>query len=87
MSEPDGGSIRWTHDNQTVAYVNVQPKPNIWLQPLDGSAPRQLTHFTDGRQIPDFAWSQDGSRLAIVRATSTTDIVLFKGIRAHPRTN
>jgi serine/threonine protein kinase len=79
MSEPDGGAIRWTPDNQAVAYVNVQSKPNIWLQPLSGS-PRQLTHFTDGRDIPDFAWSHDGSRLAIERVTSTTDIVLYKGL-------
>jgi eukaryotic-like serine/threonine-protein kinase len=77
MSEPDGGAIRWM-DNQAVAYVNVQSKPNIWLQPLDDSPPRQLTHFTDGRRIPDFAWSRDGSRLAIARANITTDVVLFK---------
>ncbi|HEX5109890.1 MAG TPA: protein kinase [Vicinamibacterales bacterium] len=86
-SEPDGGAIRWTPDNRAVAYVNVQSKPNIWLQPLNDSAPYQLTHFTDGRQIPDFAWSRDGNRLAILRATSTTDIVLFKRLRRSPSTD
>jgi Tol biopolymer transport system component len=82
MTEPDGGPIRWTTDSKGIAYVNVAPRPNIWIQPVDGSAPRQFTRFTDGRSIPDFAWSRDGARLAIVRATSSTDIVLFKGLRS-----
>ena len=43
--------------------------------------PRQLTHFSDNRQIADFAWSRDGKRLAIARATVTNDIVLIKGLR------
>jgi Tol biopolymer transport system component len=73
--------IRWAPDGSGLAYVNVEPQPNIWVQPLNGSPPRQLTHFTDGRGIYDFAWSRDGSRLAIVRATITTDIILFKGLR------
>jgi hypothetical protein len=50
------------------------------VQPLDGGAPRQLTHFAD-RTIADFAWSRDGTRLAVARATVTNDIVLFKGLR------
>jgi hypothetical protein len=40
-----------------------------------------LTHFTDGRTILDFAWSRDGRRLAIVRATIANDIVLLKGFQ------
>ena len=44
-------------------------------------APYQLTHFTDGRTITDFAWSHDGKRLAIARSVTTNDIVLFKGLR------
>jgi hypothetical protein len=51
------------------------------VQPLDGSARRQLTHFADDRTITDFAWSRDGRRLAISRNTVTNDIVLFKGLR------
>jgi hypothetical protein len=48
---------------------------------LDGKPPRQLTHFTDDRQIADAAWSRDGKRLAIARTTTTTDIVLFRGLK------
>jgi serine/threonine protein kinase/Tol biopolymer transport system component len=74
------GRIRWTRDGRAIAYIR-EPPSNIWIQPLDGSPPRQLTHFTDGRQILDFAWSRDGARLAIARATTRTDIVLFRGLR------
>jgi Tol biopolymer transport system component len=80
-SNDRGGRIRWTRDGRGIAYVRAEPQPNIWIQPLDGSPLTRLTHFTDGRQILDFAWSRDGARLAIARATTTTDIVLFRGLR------
>jgi hypothetical protein len=32
-------------------------------------------------KILDFAWSRDGKRLAIARATTTTDIILFRGVK------
>jgi Tol biopolymer transport system component len=79
-----GRVIRWTPDGRAVAYVTSDPQPNIWIEPLDGSPPRQLTRFTDARGIEDFAWSPDGSRLAVVRSTASTDIVLFRGLRPAP---
>jgi Tol biopolymer transport system component len=79
-SDPEGGAVRWAPGGG-IAYVKRTPQPNIWIQPLNGAAPQQLTHFSDGRAIPDFAWSRDGARLAIVRLRSTTDIVLYKGLR------
>ncbi len=79
--ELGGAAMRWAPDGRGIAYVNAEPQPNIWIQPLDGSEPRPFTRFTDGRQIPDFAWSDDGARLAIVRATTSTDIVLFRGLQ------
>jgi len=54
------------------------------VQPLSGAPPRQLSRFADGRAILDFAWSRDGARLAIARAKTTTDIVLFRGLRRRP---
>ena len=74
-----GGRPRWTPDGRGIAYVG--PQSNLWVQPLDGKPLRQLTHFADGRPIADFAWSRDGKRLAIARATLANDIVLFKGLR------
>jgi Tol biopolymer transport system component len=75
-----GGRLRWTTDSGGIAYVNMQSQPNLWVQPLSGQ-PRQLSHFADGRAILDFAWSRDGARLAVARARTTTDIVLFRGVR------
>ena len=66
VSDPEGGAVRWAPGGG-IAYVKQAPQPNIWIQPLNGAPPQQLTHFSDGRAIPDFAWSRDGARLAIVR--------------------
>jgi Tol biopolymer transport system component len=80
MHPPSTGSLRWMPDGRGIAYIDAETGSNLWVQPLDGSSPHQLTHFTD-RTITDFAWSHDGTRLAISRATTTNDIVLFKGLR------
>lgn len=74
-------SVRWTPDGQGIAYVDGDTQTNLWVQPLDGAPAHQLTHFTDGRTIPSFAWSRDGKRLAVARETVTNDIVLFKGLK------
>ena len=70
-------AVSWTPDGRGVAYAS---DGNLWVQPLSGGAPRQLTRFTDGRPIRSFAWSRDGQRLAITRSTVTNDIVLFEGL-------
>jgi hypothetical protein len=62
----------------------MQSQPNLWVQPVSGAPPHQLSHFADGRAILDFAWSRDGTRLAVARAKTTTDIVLFRGLRGRP---
>jgi Tol biopolymer transport system component len=73
---------KWMPDGSGVAGFNPsQPRLNLWVQPLDGKPAYQLTRFNDPRPIVDFTWSHDGKRLAIARATSTSDIVLFKGLR------
>ena len=70
--------LGWTPDGRGVAYAS---DGNIWVQPLGGGVPRQLTHFTDRRPIQCFGWSRDGKRLALTRSTQTNDIVLFKGLK------
>jgi Tol biopolymer transport system component len=77
---------RWMPDGQALAYVDPKAQSDLWAQPLDGSAPRQLTHFpTDGHQIVDFDWSADGKRLAVARIRIVSDIVLFRGFRPSSR--
>jgi hypothetical protein len=73
------GRIRFTPDGRGVAFKDPT-NVNVMAQPFDGRPAYPVTHFTSG-DILDFAWSADGARLAIVRATTTNDIVLFRGLR------
>jgi hypothetical protein len=62
--------------------VDPVTRADLWIQPLDGGAPRQLTRFEDdARVIADFAWSGNGARLAVARAVTTNDIILFRGLQ------
>ena len=70
----------WTPDGRGFAYRNPQQPANIWAQPIDGGPARPLTHFTDGR-LTGFAWSPDGTRLVVSRATILSDLVLIKGFK------
>jgi Tol biopolymer transport system component len=71
--------LRFTPDGRGIAYIDGT-LTNIWVQPLDGSAPRPLTNFTD-QTVADFAWSPSGKRLAIARAHAVNDVVLFRGVK------
>jgi Tol biopolymer transport system component len=53
---------------------------NLWQQPLDGSAGRQMTSFK-AEHIWDYHWSADGSRLAIVRGHTDSDVVLMRDMQ------
>jgi Tol biopolymer transport system component len=62
-----------------LAYVDSRGGvSNIWVQPLDGSPPLQLSDFKDER-IDSFDWSPDGRYLAVVRSIETSDVVLIEG--------
>jgi eukaryotic-like serine/threonine-protein kinase len=50
---------------------------NLWLQPLDGSPGRQITHF-QSEQINGYAWSPDGKSIALIRRHDAADVVLLK---------
>jgi Tol biopolymer transport system component len=79
LAAPVVTRLRWTPDGLGIAYAG--PGSNLWVLPLDGKPSRQLTRFTDTRTIVDFAWSRDGKRLAVARATVKDDIVLFSGLQ------
>jgi Tol biopolymer transport system component len=69
------GAARWMPDGRAIAYV-CDRGMNLCTLPLDDRSPQQLTRFTD-RTIASFAFSHDGTQLAITRTTTTSDIVLF----------
>jgi serine/threonine protein kinase/Tol biopolymer transport system component len=73
--------VRWTPDGRGLAYVdNPGGVSNIWMQPIDGGKPVQLTDFkTD--MIFGFNWSPDARQLGLVRGVVTSDVVLFSDIK------
>ncbi|MGH9491346.1 MAG: protein kinase domain-containing protein, partial [Terriglobales bacterium] len=63
---PGGRGITGVHDRNGAA--------NIWLYPLNGGPPKQITHFHD-MLIAAYSWSPDG-QLAVSRIRVSTDAVL-----------
>jgi hypothetical protein len=50
---------------------------SLWLQPLDGSHGKEITNFKS-ELIMDFKWSFDGSKLALTRGHTDSDVVLIR---------
>jgi eukaryotic-like serine/threonine-protein kinase len=74
---PNFGPIRWVPGGRSIAFINnVHGVSNLWVQPLAGGPPKQLTRFQSGR-IFSFAWSPKGD-LALARGSSSSDVVLIK---------
>jgi Tol biopolymer transport system component/DNA-binding winged helix-turn-helix (wHTH) protein len=75
-SVPRRAFLVWTHDGQSLAYIkNDSSISNLWLLPLNGGEPKQITNF-DSNQIFNFAISTDG-RLALSRGNEKSDVVLI----------
>jgi len=70
--------VRFAPEGNAVVYkVREKGVDNLWLQPLNGSAYRQLTHFTAER-ISMYEFSADGSQIAIERGHNESDAVLLR---------
>ena len=67
--------LRSSADSKSLTYVdNRGGFENIWAQPIDGSAAKQVTDFRD-RDIFSFDWSRDGN-LVTSKGMITSDVVL-----------
>jgi Tol biopolymer transport system component/DNA-binding winged helix-turn-helix (wHTH) protein len=70
--------VRWVPGGWGLAYVDTSGGvSNVWVQPLDGGHPWQLSNFKSER-IDSFEWSPDGRWLAAVRGSETSDVVLMQ---------
>ncbi len=84
---PGDRAPRWSPDGQTLAFLRgpaspVEPKTHaereagktvaqLWLLPLAGGEPHQLTHLRRGAGVA--AWSPDGSSIIFSAATGKAD--------------
>jgi Tol biopolymer transport system component len=68
--------VRWADDHTLLFKKTVNGVANLWKQPLDGSAPSQVTHYADS-DIFDFDVSRDGKWLLLSRGNTLSDVVLI----------
>jgi len=75
------GSVQFTPDRKAIGYpIRENGVDNLWLQPLDGSNGHQITNFKSDR-IAQFHWSPDGSKLAVLRVHSESNVVLIQEMK------
>ena len=73
--------VRWTPDGQGLTYVDKRGSvTNLWLQPINGGAAKQLTDFK-GEGILRREWTRDGRQVAIVRGNPRSDAVMIANFR------
>ena len=73
--------LRWTADGRALTYIDTRASvSNIWLQPIDGSPPKQLTDFKSDL-IFGFDWSRDGKQLVCSRGVVNRDVVMISNFR------
>ena len=73
-------NLDWSADGRSVLYVDTRSGvSNLWSQPIDGSAPQQLTNFKSDL-IFNFDMSRDGKQIAFARGTISNDVVLIADV-------
>lgn len=70
--------MKWAADGKSLLYVDhpTDNVSNIWILPLDGGEPRQLTRFQE-RRIYSFDVSPLDSRLVFARGNEVRDVVVI----------
>lgn len=81
LSYYNGSNVTWTPDGRGVLFTGMLgDRMNVFLQPLDGSAPRPVTKFED-QVIFGFSRNPDGKSLVVARGRLSRDAVLMSGFR------
>jgi serine/threonine protein kinase/sugar lactone lactonase YvrE len=72
---------KWTPDAKGITYVDRRGGiGNLWLQPIDGGAPKQITDFKQNG-IYRREWTPDGKQVAIVRGEGNSDAIMITDFR------
>lgn len=78
FQQPRNGAVQFAPDGKAAVYSFANKGvDNLWRQPLDGSAGKQITNF-DSEFIIQFRYSFDGSKLALARGHTDSDVVMIK---------
>ncbi|MGC1583292.1 MAG: hypothetical protein WA766_17540 [Candidatus Acidiferrales bacterium] len=69
--------LRFMPDGKGIAYpIGEAGVDNVWVQPLDGSAGKQITNWDIG-YITKFSWSPDGKELALLHGVADSNSLLM----------
>jgi serine/threonine protein kinase len=78
LERPPQGVPHFSHDGKAVVYpIHEGEAHSLWQQNFDGSPGKKITPL-DAEEIWDFRWSPDGSKLALVRGHTDSDVVLIR---------
>ena len=72
--------VQGSHGAEFAAALDTSGVTNIFLMPLDGDEPQQVTDFSEG-EIFYFDVSPDGSTLLMAQGRRIRDIVLIDNFR------
>jgi Tol biopolymer transport system component len=75
-------TVRWTPDGRGLTYFEnpASGASKLWVQPLNGGAPKLLAEFETDR-VFGIDWSRDGKYLACVRGLWATNVVLIRAFK------
>ncbi|HXT62925.1 MAG TPA: protein kinase [Pyrinomonadaceae bacterium] len=74
-------TLKWSVDGKSLLYTaNTNNVTNIWSQPVDGGAPKQITNFQDSF-MSGFAWTRDGKQLVCSRGIFNRDAVIVSEVK------
>lgn len=75
--------LRWSPDGRSILYIDDKAgASNIWSQPVDGGAPKQITDFKSDL-IWTFDISPDGKQLVMSRGRNIDDVVMISNANAQ----
>ena len=70
--------IAWAPDGKSLTLLSSRSGlPNLWSQPIDGSAAKPMTDFKTG-QIFNFAWAADGKNILLAKGSINNDLILIR---------
>ncbi len=78
MNLIDAGAIRWSPTSDAIDFVDTREGvSNVWRQPIEGGAARQVTDFSSGL-IFNFVWLPNGTDMALARGSTNSDVVRIR---------